>query len=396
MSERLLVDRLGRGDADRPWNRAHGRDRCAGASAAARCDRRRSAMIAASARVRWRAALGRAARSTQSSRRAPGRSESRQDRDRNMAQVSDAVGDRTTPHQCAGIRKSDRRSSSSAPRHRPPRGRAPLSPAGRERRPTSPDRRHRALGGDERPSYPCLIHDLSTHRAYVRKSATTEGPRPRPFRRVVSRGPAKPDRGRRRNDVDRRPASIYKTRSPAAAGTVRPGNAQPPLPPMLMLLTASSRSPRPAAPPASVWCAEFDIRPDLWFFLPLPGRPVMPGCRASQRAVAADRLLLGWLGLPGRGRALGVGRREAVSDQVPPTTKLVEYRVETSVFKTAQDGHRRRHASGRRQADLRGHDYARRPVPGLTSAEPATRRPVSPMVSVTRARLAWRAASPRR
>jgi 3-hydroxyacyl-[acyl-carrier protein] dehydratase/trans-2-decenoyl-[acyl-carrier protein] isomerase len=54
--------------------------------------------------------------------------------------------------------------------------------------------------------------------------------------------------------------------------------------------------------------AEFDIRPDLWFFsCHFKGDPVMPGCLGVDALWQLVGFYLGWLGSPGRGRALGVG-----------------------------------------------------------------------------------------
>ncbi|RXL96525.1 bifunctional 3-hydroxydecanoyl-ACP dehydratase/trans-2-decenoyl-ACP isomerase, partial [Citrobacter sp. AAK_AS5] len=59
-----------------------------------------------------------------------------------------------------------------------------------------------------------------------------------------------------------------------------------------------------------------------------------PGCLGLDALWQLTGFFLGWLGLPGRGRALGVGEVK-FSDQVLPTTKLVEYRVDFNrVFKT--------------------------------------------------------------
>jgi 3-hydroxyacyl-[acyl-carrier protein] dehydratase / trans-2-decenoyl-[acyl-carrier protein] isomerase len=55
--------------------------------------------------------------------------------------------------------------------------------------------------------------------------------------------------------------------------------------------------------------AELDIHPDLWFFdCHFPGDPVMPGCLGLDAMWQLVGFFLGWLGNPGRGRALGSGR----------------------------------------------------------------------------------------
>ena len=81
--------------------------------------------------------------------------------------------------------------------------------------------------------------------------------------------------------------------------------------------------------------AEFDIKPDLWFFdCHFKGDPVMPGCLGLDALWQLTGFFLGWLGLPGRGRALGVGEVK-FADQVLPTVKQVVYGVDFKrVFKS--------------------------------------------------------------
>jgi 3-hydroxyacyl-[acyl-carrier protein] dehydratase/trans-2-decenoyl-[acyl-carrier protein] isomerase len=74
--------------------------------------------------------------------------------------------------------------------------------------------------------------------------------------------------------------------------------------------------------------AEFDIRPDLWFFAcHFKGDPVMPGCLGVDALWQLVGFYLGWLGAPGRGRALGVGEVK-FADQVLPSVKRVVYGVD--------------------------------------------------------------------
>jgi len=107
-----------------------------------------------------------------------------------------------------------------------------------------------------------------------------------------------------------------------------PGNAQLPLPPMLMFDRISQISETGGASGKGEVRAEFDIKPDLWFFsCHFKGDPVMPGCLGLDALWQLTGFFLGWLGLPGRGRALGVGEVK-FADQVLPTVKKVVYGVD--------------------------------------------------------------------
>jgi 3-hydroxyacyl-[acyl-carrier protein] dehydratase/trans-2-decenoyl-[acyl-carrier protein] isomerase len=74
--------------------------------------------------------------------------------------------------------------------------------------------------------------------------------------------------------------------------------------------------------------AELDIRPDLWFFdCHFESDPVMPGCLGLDATWQLLGFFLGWVGNPGRGRALGVGNVK-FSGQVLPTAKKITYRID--------------------------------------------------------------------
>ena len=73
--------------------------------------------------------------------------------------------------------------------------------------------------------------------------------------------------------------------------------------------------------------AELDIRPDLWFFdCHFKGDPVMPGCLGLDAMWQLVGFYLGWLGQPGKGRALGVGEVK-FTGQVLDTVKKVTYQI---------------------------------------------------------------------
>ena len=74
--------------------------------------------------------------------------------------------------------------------------------------------------------------------------------------------------------------------------------------------------------------AELDIRPDLWFFgCHFEGDPVMPGCLGLDALWQLTGFNLGWRGMQGRGRALGVGEVK-FTGMVTPAVALVEYTVD--------------------------------------------------------------------
>lgn len=107
-----------------------------------------------------------------------------------------------------------------------------------------------------------------------------------------------------------------------------PGNAQLPLPPMLMFDRITNISEEGGEHGKGFVRAELDIKSDLWFFpCHFKGDPVMPGCLGLDALWQLTGFFLGWLGAAGRGRALGIGEVK-FSGQVVPTHRLVEYGVE--------------------------------------------------------------------
>ncbi|MFL5093633.1 MAG: 3-hydroxyacyl-[acyl-carrier-protein] dehydratase FabA [Xanthobacteraceae bacterium] len=107
-----------------------------------------------------------------------------------------------------------------------------------------------------------------------------------------------------------------------------PGNAQLPLPPMLMLDRIVKIADTGGNFDKGEIVAEFDIKPDLWFFqCHFKGDPVMPGCLGLDALWQLLGFFLGWLGAPGKGRALGLGELK-FSGQVVPTMKRVVYGID--------------------------------------------------------------------
>ena len=106
------------------------------------------------------------------------------------------------------------------------------------------------------------------------------------------------------------------------------GNAQLPLPPMLMFDRIGEISEDGGANGKGLVRAELAIRPDLWFFpCHFKGDPVMPGCLGLDALWQMLGFFLGWLGSPGKGRALSVGEVK-FSGMVVPSVKRVEYGVD--------------------------------------------------------------------
>lgn len=107
-----------------------------------------------------------------------------------------------------------------------------------------------------------------------------------------------------------------------------PGNAQLPLPPMLMFDRIPVISESGGLYGKGEVTAELDVRPDLWFFqCHFEGDPVMPGCLGLDALWQLLGFYLGWLGGPGHGRALGAGEVK-FGGQVIPEIELVTYRID--------------------------------------------------------------------
>ena len=106
------------------------------------------------------------------------------------------------------------------------------------------------------------------------------------------------------------------------------GNAQLPLPPMLMFDRIVSITEEGGKYGQGQIIAELDVKPDLWFFgCHFQGDPVMPGCLGLDAMWQLVGFYLGWKGGPGRGRALGAGEVK-FSGQVLPTGNKVTYYID--------------------------------------------------------------------
>ena len=106
-----------------------------------------------------------------------------------------------------------------------------------------------------------------------------------------------------------------------------PGNAQLPAPPMLMVDRITSITKEGGEHGRGQVVAEFEVKPDHWFFqCHFPGDPVMPGALGLDALWQLTGFFLGRRGLPGRGRALGVGEVK-FQGMVTPAARLIRYTV---------------------------------------------------------------------
>ena len=86
-----------------------------------------------------------------------------------------------------------------------------------------------------------------------------------------------------------------------------PGNAKLPSPPMLMFDRIIEINENKGFFKKGLIKAELDVKDNLWFFdCHFKEDPVMPGCLGLDAMWQLVGFYLGWLGNPGRGRALGV------------------------------------------------------------------------------------------
>ena len=107
-----------------------------------------------------------------------------------------------------------------------------------------------------------------------------------------------------------------------------PGNAKLPLPPMLMFDRITEISENKGKFSKGLIIAELDIKDDLWFFdCHFKGDPVMPGCLGLDAMWQLVGFYLGWLGNPGKGRALGVGTVK-FTGEVLQNVKNVRYEID--------------------------------------------------------------------
>ena len=104
-----------------------------------------------------------------------------------------------------------------------------------------------------------------------------------------------------------------------------PGNAKLPSPPMLMFDRITEINENKGEFSKGFIVAELDIKDTLWFFdCHFKKDPVMPGCLGLDAMWQLVGFYLGWIGEPGRGRALGAASVK-FAGEILQDTKKVEY-----------------------------------------------------------------------
>jgi 3-hydroxyacyl-[acyl-carrier protein] dehydratase / trans-2-decenoyl-[acyl-carrier protein] isomerase len=110
-----------------------------------------------------------------------------------------------------------------------------------------------------------------------------------------------------------------------------PGNAQLPLPPMLMFDAITQITESGGAHGKGLITATLKVagneRLDWLFKCHFRGDPVMPGCLGLDALWQLTGFFLGWMGLTGQGRASGVGEVK-FTREVTPDIKELEYVID--------------------------------------------------------------------
>jgi len=105
------------------------------------------------------------------------------------------------------------------------------------------------------------------------------------------------------------------------------GNAKLPLPPMLMFDRIIEIKKDAGKFKKGFIKAELDIKDNLWFFdCHFKNDPVMPGCLGLDAMWQLVGFYLGWIGEPGKGRALGV-HSVKFTGEVLKKVKMTTYEI---------------------------------------------------------------------
>ena len=128
---------------------------------------------------------------------------------------------------------------------------------------------------------------------------------------------------------DRKNSYDYDELLSCANGTLfSPDSGRLPLPGMLMTDRINLISKEGGEYGKGEIHAELDINPEMWFFKShFHEDPVMPGCLGLDAMWQLVGFYLGWIGNPGKGRALGVGTVK-FTGEVLQDVKLVKYEID--------------------------------------------------------------------
>lgn len=121
--------------------------------------------------------------------------------------------------------------------------------------------------------------------------------------------------------------SKQEVKAMAEGGFFGEGNAQLPNSEMLMIDEITLLSGNGGQFGRGLVEACLEIQPDHWFFAcHFKADPVMPGCLGLDALWQLLGVYLGWSGLSGKGRALGVGRVR-FTGQIYPDAGTIQYRL---------------------------------------------------------------------
>src|SRR5437763_13351367 len=128
--------------------------------------------------------------------------------------------------------------------------------------------------------------------------------------------------------MSKRPANFeYEDLLACGRGELFSEGPQLPLPPMLMFDRISEIAEVGGEYGKGLVRAVLDLKPDHWCFsCHFKGDPVMPGCLGLDALWQMLGFFLGWVGAPGRGRALGLGELK-FSGRVLPSVRKVVYGI---------------------------------------------------------------------
>jgi 3-hydroxyacyl-[acyl-carrier protein] dehydratase/trans-2-decenoyl-[acyl-carrier protein] isomerase len=129
--------------------------------------------------------------------------------------------------------------------------------------------------------------------------------------------------------TDRKSSFSYDELIDASEGRIwGPDRSRLPAPPMLMMDRILKITDEGGEYGKGQIIAEFDIKPDHWFFeCHFKGDPVMPGCLGLDALWQLVGFFLCWKDNPGKGRALGVGEVK-FRGEITQQTKTVRYVID--------------------------------------------------------------------